>query len=325
MKEIFKGKRIYFLSDSGVHHGFNVYDMRSFISRNDEKCYIFNKGLGGNRAAMVKYLYEDEIMAIKPDVVIISYGGNDVSGYLYDSEKPVTAEVLAEREFRDKEHLDNMKESVLRMKADGIIPVIASCPGFDEFIGEKEGIETLADNDEKAKHLNSNFYKRQTMRNLNEKLEIYSKELEKFAKENDVMFIDLFSVFKKANCENSGLRKEDGCHLTEDKGHPLLAKTILEFLGYENVPDTFEHDEKNDEIFEYEQFERSIQYFKHALMSPWLGFDTEEKRANRLEELKTRKEHWIKKSVDNYLNHNQEIEKIEQTLSQKVYDYINNK
>ena len=233
--------------------------------------------------------------------------------------------ILKEREFRDREHLDNMKESVLRLKKDGIIPVIASCPGFDEFIGEKDGIETLTDNDEKAKHLNSNFYKRQTMRNLNEKIGFYSQELEKFAKENDIMFIDLFSVFKKANYENSGLRKEDGCHLTEDKGHPLLAKTILEFLGYENVPDTFEHDELNDEIFEYEQFERSIQYFKHALMSPWLGLDTEEKRAKRFEELKQRQEHWIKRSVNDYVNHNHEIVKIEQTLSQKVYDYINNK
>ena len=56
MKEIFKNKRIYILAASNIQHGFGVYNIRSFIRRNDEKCYVFNKGLGGNRAAIVQNL-----------------------------------------------------------------------------------------------------------------------------------------------------------------------------------------------------------------------------------------------------------------------------
>ena len=54
MKEFFKGKKILFVGASNIHHGHGVSYARSFIREQDEKCYVFNKGLGGNRAVMVK-------------------------------------------------------------------------------------------------------------------------------------------------------------------------------------------------------------------------------------------------------------------------------
>ncbi len=322
MKDIFKNKKILFLGDSNFHHGYGVYNLRSYFSRSEEKCFVFNKGLGGNRASMVKYLFEEEVLGGKPDIVFFSYGVNDMAIWLYDSQKQVTAELLQKRQARDEEHLTAMKDTAFALKANGITPVICSQFGLDEFIVEKEDISTLADNKEKEDYIGLGFYKRATMRAINQKIAFYRNELKKFALDNGFLFLDFFEVFQKVNGQNAGLFRADGLHLTVDKGHTLMAKTVLEFMGCDNIPVEFAKDSQNDAIFEYEQFERSIQYLKYAVLSPYLGYDTKEKFLAGLEEQKARTQANIQTAVSNYLSCNGNVRKIEIELDKITREYI---
>lgn len=325
MKEIFKNKKIAFLGASNIAHGHFMAYMRSFIREQKDKCYIFNRGLGGNRASMVKYLYEEEIALIKPDVVFFNYCVNDMACWLYDAKKTITPEILDKRLVRDREHLSCMKEVALRLKADGITPVICSCHGVDEFIPLREDIETIGDNKEKEDYIGPSFYTPQTMKNMNEKIACYRDELKAFAVKNEIMFLDFFEIFQKTNNAQggAGLFRADGIHLTIDKGHVLTAKTILDFIGYKNVPDTFTKDEKLEELFEYEKFERGIQYIKHARLSPWLGYTTKEKFNQGLQEMIDAGKFLTE--IDNYKKFNDNLVQIEKTLEQKIKDYTDGK
>lgn len=323
MKETFKNKKIIFLGDSNISHGHGICYIHAFIREQEEKCYVFNRGLGGNRAAMVKYLYDEEIAMLKPDVVFFTYGVNDMACWLYDAKKEFTPKIMAERKQRDEEHLSSMKETALKLKADGIIPVICSQFGLDEFIPLRDDVETIGDNQEKEDYIGPSFYTPQTMKNMNEKIAYYRDELKAFAIKNDILFLDFFEIFQTKNNQQggAGLFRADGCHLTTDKGHMLMAKVFLEYLGYENVPEVFpEKDEEILKLFEYELFERGIQYIKHARLSPWLGYTTKEKFDAGLKEMIDLGKY--PKDIANYLKYNDQLADIEKTLEQKIRDYI---
>lgn len=323
MKDFFKNKKIVFLGDSNISHGHDICYARAFIREQKDKCYIINKGLGGNRAAMIKYLYDEEIASIKPDVVFFTYGVNDMACWLYDAKKEFTPKIMAQRAERDEEHLTSMKEAAIRMRDDGITPVICSQFGLDEFIPLRDDVETIGDNQEKEDYIGPSFYTPQTMKNMNEKIGYYRDELKDFAIKNGFLFLDFFEVFQNINNSQNGagLFRADGCHLTIDKGHMLMAKTFLEYLGYDNVPDVFpEKDEKVLELFEYEKFERGIQYIKHARLSPWLGFTTKEKFDAGLKQLIDAGKYPT--DIANYLKYNDQLADIEKTLEQKIRDYI---
>ena len=104
MKKEFVGKTIVLLGDSITEHGFYTYNLRSYFQGKEEKCYIFNRGTGGNRAVMAPYILSDEIRELKPDYIVISFGANDIGIWLYDARKVVSDKLLLERKLRDDEY-----------------------------------------------------------------------------------------------------------------------------------------------------------------------------------------------------------------------------
>ena len=101
--------------------------------------------------------------------------------------------------------------------------------------------------------------------------EVILPELCKIAEENSVEVIDMFSKTYEHMLKTGEMFTEDGIHYSK-KGHDVLAKIILEYLGYENVPDTF--DIKNDfcsVINRLEQIERHIEILRQFFSENYIS------------------------------------------------------
>ena len=61
MKEQYKGKTIAVIGASVIEHGKQFYYIRSYMQQSKDKCYLYNRGTGGNRAVMFPYLFDEEI------------------------------------------------------------------------------------------------------------------------------------------------------------------------------------------------------------------------------------------------------------------------
>ena len=269
MKKEFKDKVIAIFGASIDEHGYYMDNMRRFIAKQDEKCYIVNRSIGGNYAMLACNMIEDEIDTLKPDIVIVHFGGNDVGLYNYNANVPETEEVIAKREASVKKYFKYMRQLVSMLKERGKEIYIMTPVCTDELIFEKEDIETVKDNVDKAKYLKSDFYCRASMRNVNNAFrEQIVPELKNIAKEFSVGLIDTFSETHKEMLKGEGMFNEDGIHYSQ-KGHVVLAKILLNYLGYENIPDSF--DIKNDlcsVINKLEQIERHIQFFRRWIFYP---------------------------------------------------------
>lgn len=55
-KQEFKNKKIVFLGDSGVADGRYIHNMRAYMHDKEDRCYLINRGIGGNRVDMIDCL-----------------------------------------------------------------------------------------------------------------------------------------------------------------------------------------------------------------------------------------------------------------------------
>ena len=291
MKKEFKDKVIAVLGASTDEHGYYMDNMRRFISKQSEKCYFVNRSIGGNYAMLACNMIEDEIDTLKPDIVIVHFGGNDVGLYNYNANVPETEEVLNKRKKSLDNYFLNMRKLVKLLKERDLEVYIMTPFAQNENIVEKDNIETVKDNVDKAKYLKSDFYcKASFVKISNMWRQIVLPELNKIAEENSVKVIDMFTSTYEQMKKTDGMFTEDGIHYSK-RGHDVLAKIILEYLGYENVPDSF--DIKSDlcnVINRLEQIERHIQFFRRWIFypeehKPFPEICTEEQVKAKLKEL----------------------------------------
>ena len=269
MKKQFKDKVIAVFGASTDEHGYYMDNMRRFIAKQDEKCYIVNRSIGGNYAMLACNMVEDEIDTLKPDVVFLHFAGNDIGVYNYNANAPQTEELIAKRENALKNYFKNMRKLATILKDKGYEVYIMSPFAYNENIFEKDDIETIKDNVDKAKHLKSDFYCKASFQNIhNMYRKVLLPELKKICEEVGVGFIDMFENTYEQMMKKVVMYTEDGIHYSK-KGHEVVAKLLLEYLGYENVPDSF--DIKNDTcnvINRLEQIERHIQFFRRWIFYP---------------------------------------------------------
>ena len=291
MKQQFKDKVIAVFGASIDEHGYYMDNMRRFISQQDEKCYIVNRSIGGNYAMLACNMIEDEIDTLNPDVVFVHFGTNDLGLFNYNANVPETEEVLARREKSVESYLFYMRKLITALKDRGVEVYVMTPVCTDELIFEKDNIETVKDNVEKAKYLKSDFYCRASFRKVNENFKnVILPELKKLTSELTVGLIDTFSETYKEMLKGEGMFNEDGIHYSK-KGHDVLARILLEYLGYENIPNSF--DIKNDTcsvINRLEQIERHIQFFRRWIFyppehKPFADVNTEEDVKVKLREM----------------------------------------
>lgn len=301
MKEKYIGKTIAVIGSSNIEKGNQFYYIRSYFQQSKEKCYLYNRGTGGNRAVMFPYLFNEEIKELKPDYVAISYGLNDMGIWLYDNLKPVTEELLAKRKARDDEYFDSYKKAVEMVKAYGATPIIMSPTAVNELLIEKENIETLADNDEKEDNLKPSFYTRKTFRNINLAVKEYSIKLKKIAEEMGAEYMPIFEKIYPETLKRDEMFGEDGIHYTP-YGYKFIARIMLEYFGCENIPEEFTRTPENDEIERLEKLERSSGYIRRATpYNGYFGQFTDEEMENNVRKIIRERNGWIAECAKNYL------------------------
>ena len=113
----YANKRICVLGDSIAENGGYIAQMRAACSTYETGTQIFNRGIGGNRACMAKALLDDEIFWLKPDVVLVCFGINDLGIWLYDARiTPIEAE-LNERKRRMDECVQGYRDILCALKS----------------------------------------------------------------------------------------------------------------------------------------------------------------------------------------------------------------
>lgn len=267
MKDCFRNKRIVFLGDSITEDGGFCYHIRAYLREQGERAVIFNRGVGGTRAVMAKYMLEEEVFPLHPDIVFVSYGVNDIGVWLYDAREPQTSERLLERQRRDEEYLQSMKDLVSMLREKGITPICCTPFAVDERLAEKEEVETIADNKEKAEYIASSFYTRKTFAAINEGLRGYAERIISSCAESCVDVIDLFNFTYRLACTEGGIFIDDGTHYTK-RGHEFLAKFILKFMGFSAPIGDFRTYPDMDEAKETEKLLRDIMLYRRGTMLP---------------------------------------------------------
>ena len=267
MKDLFKDKTIVFLGDSIAEQGYFCYDVRVGLREVGERVRVFNRGVGGTRAVMAKHMLEEEVYPLKPDVVFISYGVNDIGIWLYDAKKAETPELIEKRRARDEEYLASLREIILALKARGITPICQTPYPVNERLVEREDIDTIADNDEKEDYIGPSFYKRATFENINRGLAGYAERVRKMCRELEVEVVDVFSYMHKASLECDGLFIDDGTHYTE-LGHAYIARCLLDFMGIERDGLDFKRYPDMDKARQLEELIRDIMMYRRATMLP---------------------------------------------------------
>lgn len=310
MKDEFMNKRIVFLGDSIAHDGGFCYNIRSALRHAGKRCEVFNRGVGGTRAVMAKYMLEEEIFPLSPDVVFISFGVNDLGVWLYDSKKEVTPELVEKRRARDEEYIASMRDIVLALKARGITPVCQTPYPVNELLIEKPDIDTIADNDEKEDNLGPSFYRRATFKNINTGLAYYSELIKSTCEELEVAVVDTFAYLHELIHREDGLFIDDGCHFTE-KGHGYIARCLVDFMGVEcNGEFTRYHD--MDEARRVEELIRDIMMYRRATMLPesiWPR-TTHEDILSSLGKLLGNKDYWNAAKLPSVLENYEKIDEL---------------
>lgn len=199
-----KKKKIVFFGDSitqaGVDSGGYINRMNQTIKKNGkaENYELVGAGVSGNKIYDLYLRVEDDVLAKKPDVVVVWIGVNDVwhkqtTGTGTDAEKFVKFYNALIKKFKSNN-----------------IDVYLCTPGV---IGEKTDFSNELDGD----------------------LNKYSSIIRTIAKDNNCKLIDLRKGFLEYNIQNNienkeqGILTSDGVHLNE-KGNIFVAEQMMKAL-----------------------------------------------------------------------------------------------
>ena len=320
MKAEFVGKKVFFLGDSLTQHGHYLGYMRSYFQGQREKCYIFNRGIGGNTTSLAKHILGWEIGDEKPDYTFVCFGVNDMGAWLYDAQKEETEELLEKRRQRDEEYFAGHEAIVDELLAMGIQPVLVSPASTSETFVEKENIETLGDNKEKGDYIGPSFYTHKTFAKLNAHLAFYKEKLKEMAERKGVLFCDLFTPTNAAMWNTEGLFNEDGVHYSK-KGHGVLAKAFLEYLGCGDIPEEFPQTELSEKIYQLEYVERSAVFLPCATFNPKFGAFTLLEMVEYATGVLSADDtpDWLRRAAKNFLERRKDVPALRQEILDLTY------
>ncbi len=317
----FQGKRVVFLGDSITSSGKYVYALRSYFHKNRIKCEVYNRGIGGNRADMIEYLLQDEVVSLKPDYCFVCFGVNDLGIWLYDSFKNVDDKILSDRAKRDGRYFTSIERAVKLLKQKGIMPILMSPYPVDENLEERPDIPTLTDNKEKEDFIGPWFYKRKTFKNINDALYGYELGLKEIAKKENVLCYENFSYLQNHSKNKQGVFGVDGVHYLS-AGQDLIAQGILEYMGFKNAC-AFEKDDMNDEIYELEQQERSYAFVRFNTFHKIYGDFTDQEMYENIKERLQSSDlpNWQRKSYTDFITYFGKIDELKEKIIQKTKQY----
>lgn len=261
MKE-FDNKTVFFIGDSNIAQPYFFEYLRADLITTGKKTYLYNKGIPGARMDMVLNSVDEEISVVKPDYVVLSFGGNDLGIWLYDAYSSITEKILSEREQRIDSYCSALENIIVYLRNKNIEPILMTPLCYNENITEKEGIETERDNKEKFAIKNTVFTKA-TFKNVNEKgQKVLSEKGKRIAGEYGVTVWDMYSA-TKARADNTCFFP-DGVHYNE-KGHKIIAEAVYENMFGEKMQ-YYPIDEHVKYVTALEQDERAYYFVKYNLV-----------------------------------------------------------
>lgn len=193
-------KRIVFFGDSITQAGVNEsgYITQLGKSLSSPGYELMGAGIGGNKVYDLYLRMEEDVLAKKPDLVVIYVGINDV----WHKQSSGTG--------TDYDKFINFYQAIINKVRKQGSQIVVCTPTV---IGEKLNGQNAMDTD----------------------LDKYAGAIRELAKSNDIPLCDLRTVFtdyiKKNNKNNQGkdILTTDGVHLNE-AGNKLVADTMLPFL-----------------------------------------------------------------------------------------------
>lgn len=198
-------KRIVFFGDSitqaGVQPTGYITKLRQLLDEKKigDKYELIGAGIGGNKAYDLYLRMEDDVLAKKPDAVVIWVGVNDVwhkrtSGTGTDADK-----------------FEKFYNAIIKKFKDNKVEVLVCTPAA---IGEKTDFTNELDGD----------------------LNKYSAIIRSIAKNNNCPLIDLRQAFLNYNLANNNENKESGILTTDrvhlnEKGNQFVAEQMYRVLS----------------------------------------------------------------------------------------------
>jgi lysophospholipase L1-like esterase len=189
--------RVVFMGDSIT----DMWDNEGFGGFFPGRPYI-NRGIGGQTTPQMLIRFRPDVIALKPKVVVILAGTNDLAG----NTGPSTLEAI-------ENNLTSMAELA---RANGIRVVFASLLPVSDYEKNKDGNPII-----------------QTTRRPPEQIKALNEWMKAYAAKNDLVYLDYFS----AMVDDKGFLKDelskDGLH-ADDKGYavmgPLAEKAVAAAL-----------------------------------------------------------------------------------------------
>ena len=224
--DTFENKKILVIADSNLTNSFFLEYLRSSFVAENKRVYMFNGGIPGARMDMVMNCVEEEISVEKPDCALLSFGGNDLGVWLYDSTLEVTEAVLKERAERNQSYANALKEVIDYLRLQKIEPILMTPMCYDENLVESEEITTDKDNKEKML-IGDSFFKRATFKNINQGLKDLRDIGVQIAREKGIAVWDIFTETHERVDHSCFI--EDGVHYNE-KGHWIMAELFYKHM-----------------------------------------------------------------------------------------------
>ena len=210
-KVVFLGDSITQAAESeegeGTYKGF-ITSLRENVSQEVE---LINKGIGGNKVSDLLLRYNDDVLKLKPNIVFIYIGINDV-WHKYDWGTGSDIDIYEK----------GLRKIITDIKAVGA-KIILCTPTV---IGENNG----------EFKLNNNFKDIDTTEIMNKDLDAFSDVVRNLSSEFNTDLLDLRKKFKEYISENNdqnmpkGVLTSDGVHLNNE-GNKLIADEMIKFLN----------------------------------------------------------------------------------------------
>jgi len=191
----------------GTYKGF-ITSLRENVSKEVE---LINKGIGGNKVSDLLLRYNDDVLKLKPNIVFIYIGINDV-WHKYDWGTGSDIDIYEK----------GLRKIITDIKAVGAKIILCTPTVIGENSGEFK--------------LNNNFKDIDTMEIMNKDLDAFSDVVRNLSSEFNTELLDLRKKFKKYISENNdqnmpkGVLTSDGVHLN-NKGNKLIADEMIKFLN----------------------------------------------------------------------------------------------
>ena len=191
----------------GTYKGF-ITSLRENVSKEVE---LINKGIGGNKVSDLLLRYNDDVLKLKPNIVFIYIGINDV-WHKYDWGTGSDIDIYEK----------GLRKIITDIKAVGAKIILCTPTVIGENSGEFK--------------LNNNFKDIDTMEIMNKDLDAFSDDVRNLSSEFNTELLDLRKKFKKYISENNdqnmpkGVLTSDGVHLN-NKGNKLIADEMIKFLN----------------------------------------------------------------------------------------------